>query len=878
MAPMLLLGWTTSKKILEQSEASLLNEAKTLMAQIALLTSKYINSAKADATLFSKNELITKYLAISDENLRFGLYQSGILRLFKGYHQAKPHYYEIRLLLPDGYEDTRFAIDSIKNISDDESESDIFKKLSNNSLGIFENFYLNPDNNAIALMTGRSIMIKALAEEGFTSSISLRGYLLITSDTSIFKKQVQVALRGKHHSFFFTDNYNRILFHHDEAMTNQLTPKWLSEALAKANDSTPLYITAQEHDFLVYRKQITPYLYLNAAIPNKILIEQKQGLLIIAIIITATSTLIAILITYISIRKILLKPIEKLSNAITSIGSGDLTTLVETPSGDELGTLAQTFNEMTTKLKSTTVSRDYVDNILNSMADTLIVTSPDGIIRNINRATESLLEYDTKELVGQPLLKILYNPNPDNSNQDSQNQTMRDLPAFELLHSLTHSEVEAFYITKSDNKIPMIITGSLMWDHQQQIRGFVCVGHNLTERRRYEKALKQAKEAAEIANQAKSTFLSRMSHELRTPLNAIIGFAQIQQLRMTNQESKGLKSSTENILKAGQHLLTLINDILDMVKLEQHKLRIELTPCQLQPIITESVQLAEPQCHSNQVTINAECTDAWVQADCLRLKQVLINLLSNAIKYNRKNGVVTIKTVEVDSSCIQLWVEDTGIGINEKEIEQLFEPFTRLQYAESSEIQGTGIGLALSKHLVNEMQGSIGVESKVGQGSRFWIGLQKAQPISSKEVASPKLKTANLNNTTPDSEQNYQNNKTKVLYIEDNQASRELIQTFMDGLDQIEYHSSVNAEEGINKANQLFPDVILMDINLPKMKGTDAIAVLKSNPALQNTKMIALSADALPDQIDRAIKAGFDAYLTKPVDMKQIKVQLEIAH
>lgn len=373
------------------------------------------------------------------------------------------------------------------------------------------------------------------------------------------------------------------------------------------------------------------------------------------------------------------------------------------------------------------------------------------------------------------------------------------------------------------------------------------------------KDIRDEKQKVEEASQAKSQFLTRMSHELRTPLNAIIGFSQLQQMLANDNTTEQQKENTEQVLNAGRHLLGLINDMLDVANLDQDSINIDIEDCELDQVIKQSVALVDKQAQASNIGIDVGEISQWVSADFLRLKQVVINLLTNAIKYNKAHGTITITVKEVDDEQVQIAVEDTGWGIEAVDQEKIFDPFTRLTYAEHNEIQGTGIGLALTKFLVLQMNGTIGLHSQKNIGSTFWVTLPKA-----KQTSLPSAISVSETNDTL-------SHHFCVLYIEDNQASIQLLQQLFDNkYPTITLLTTDTAEKGIIVAKGKRPDIIFIDINLPLMSGIEAVANLKCLPELKSTYMVALSADAQPKQIEKARIAGFDDYLTKPVDLVKL--------
>ncbi len=381
--------------------------------------------------------------------------------------------------------------------------------------------------------------------------------------------------------------------------------------------------------------------------------------------------------------------------------------------------------------------------------------------------------------------------------------------------------------------------------------------HEITERKAAEKELMEAKNEAERASRAKSEFLSRMSHELRTPMNAILGFAQILQTEDLQGE---LLDYVGEIKRAGDHLLTLINELLDLSRIESGMLVAELKPVQVATAIDEAVKIAGRTIEERGVSVEVSCKDEqnWIQADSTRLKQVLVNLLVNAAKYNRTGGTVTVSCVNGENSSLRIIVSDTGIGIPPDKVRQLFQPFNRLG-AEKKGVDGVGIGLALSKHLTELMGGRIGVESRPGKGSEFWLEL----PLTEKSL-----------NTTADGEpsvhQRVNGTKLDILYVEDNPANLRVVEAMVRKQDAWQLLSAMDGEQGLEMARKYRPDIILLDIHLPGIDGYEVLAQLRNDVRTHGIPVIALSADALAQDIQTGLEAGFAHYLVKPLRMADL--------
>ena len=373
---------------------------------------------------------------------------------------------------------------------------------------------------------------------------------------------------------------------------------------------------------------------------------------------------------------------------------------------------------------------------------------------------------------------------------------------------------------------------------------------------------------AEAANLAKSDFLSSMSHELRTPLNAILGFAQLMETGLP-EPTPTQKRNLGQITKAGWYLLELINEILDLAQIETEKLQLSLEPMSLTEVARECQAMIDPLAQKRNIRVIVQNFEAayFVTADRTRVRQVLVNLLSNAIKYNRVGGTVELDFTVTNEQYVRISVRDTGEGLTSDKLTQLFQPFNRLG-KETGVEEGTGIGLVVSKRLVELMGGKIGVESTVGRGSLFWIELkQTAEPLPVAPAAPPEA-VARVHAGA---------SLRTLLYVEDNPANLMLVEDLIARLPHINLLSATNGQRGIEIARATLPDVILMDINLPGISGIQAMRILANDPATAHIPVIALSANAIPRDIDSALKAGFFGYLTKPIKISKFMDTLDEA-
>jgi PAS domain S-box-containing protein len=387
---------------------------------------------------------------------------------------------------------------------------------------------------------------------------------------------------------------------------------------------------------------------------------------------------------------------------------------------------------------------------------------------------------------------------------------------------------------------------------------------DITERKKMERAIMLAKEEAEKANQAKSELISKMSHELRTPLNAILGFAQL--LEIDDSLTEQQKEFVEKILSGGRHLLNLLNEILDLSRIESGHLKISFAYVKLEPIIDESIKLIQPLADKKDIRIMKKLDHyekEYVYIDPVRLKQIMLNLLSNAVKYNQEHGVVMIST-KYENGNIYIHVQDSGIGIAEEEKEKIFEPFYRIK---GTRVDGTGIGLSLVKQLVQLMGGDVGVDSTLGKGSDFWFRLPVALDLDTNDAHKKECDT--------NQERKLQSIERRILYIEDNVSNLQLMKTILEPYPNITLLSATNGHKGIQVAINENVDLILLDMNLPDMSGYEVFDVLQKNKKTKSLPVIALSAYAMKDEIQKALKRGFTDYLTKPIDIKQLLGKIE---
>jgi PAS domain S-box-containing protein len=528
--------------------------------------------------------------------------------------------------------------------------------------------------------------------------------------------------------------------------------------------------------------------------------------------------------------------------------------------------------------------------IFNSANFSSIATDAHGVIQIFNVGAERMLGYAAADVMNKTTPADISDPQEVITRAKTLSAELETTiaPGFEALVFKASRGIEDIYeltyIRKDGSRFPAVVSVTALRDAQDAIIGYLLIGTDNTARKRVEaervlveQALQEknveleiARTLADKANLAKSDFLSSMSHELRTPLGAILGFAQLIESGAP-RPTPAQKRSVDQILKAGWYLLELINEVLDLALIESGRLSMSLEPVSLGEVLNECETMIEPQAQQRGIHLDfVPITVPYhLYADHTRVKQVLINLLSNAIKYNKLGGSVQVECTQPNPEVIRLSVRDTGAGLAPALLEQLFQPFNRLGQKGKVE-EGTGIGLVVCKRLVELMQGRIGVESTVGEGSVFWFELRlTTQALVIQSVAAMATQALTpLPGEAP---------KHTLLYVEDNPANLMLVEDLMKRRPDIRLLSAMDGNTGIELARASLPNVILMDINLPGISGLKALSILARDPATTHIPVIAISANAIPRDIEKGLEAGFFHYLTKPIKINEFMEALDKA-
>ncbi len=480
----------------------------------------------------------------------------------------------------------------------------------------------------------------------------------------------------------------------------------------------------------------------------------------------------------------------------------------------------------------------------------VIITDKNGCIEWVNEGFTRITGYALREVLGSKPGSFLQGPNTDRNTLAAMRQALKNQEGFKgeiLNYSKTN---QAYWL---ELEIQPIFSSS------GGISNYIAIESDITERIRANEALQEAVAEAKAANRAKSEFLSRMSHELRTPLNAILGFGQI---LTTEDLDENQLDSAQHIIKAGSHLLQLIDEVLDISRIEVGSMQMLDEQVVLAEVIHDAFALVSGLAKEKEVKFDFSFEDDYgvIRGDSQRLKQIFINLFSNAIKYNQTSGKVFVSYKRLPNNVCQCIVQDTGIGISDENLKRLFVPFDRLG-AEKTNIEGVGIGLALTKSLVEAIGGTLQVNSKLGEGTSFTLSFSKVEVDSVPQPRQAKAVSQGLESL---------DSRMEIVYIEDNESNISLLKKLFSNYEQLKLHVANNAIEGLKLSQIIIPDLLLLDLNLPDLSGEEVLQRFKADPELSHIPIIILSADATRERIQQLIAQGAHAYITKPLMIEEL--------
>ena len=606
-----------------------------------------------------------------------------------------------------------------------------------------------------------------------------------------------------------------------------------------------------------------------------ILINKLSSILVLVLM------LLMVIVSFWVLRIKMIQPISKLTSAMTALSQGDYSVDVYGEGlENEIGEMAESIrvfkvkslqrDEMEARLidmnrelenrvseRTTELSnkREILKSVLDTAADAIITIDTKGIIQSFNAAAVGMFGYQAEQVTGQNIKMLM--PDPYRAEHDEYLQHYMSTGKKNAIGS--RSYVSGLRANLQTFAMELAVSEIDVGDEKI----FTGIVRDLSETISVENKLRDAKEEAEKANQVKSEFLSSMSHELRTPLNSILGFTQILELDSEQLNETHLELIKE-IKASGKHLLSLITEILDLVRIETGSYRLSLQSVSVDDVLNESIDKLRLLANEKNISIEKQKSDYQLVADPLRLQQVFYNLISNAIKYISRNGHIKIVYEKLPADWIRVAIVDDGPGLSEASLSRLFIPFERLD-ASCSDIEGTGIGLVACKRLVKLMNGNIGVESEETKGCKFWFELK----IDSNETNGVSdivdIQNENINGLESEND-----SEKYILYIEDNITNLKVVEKWIAKTTNYKLLSAKDATEGFAKLEERKPEIILLDINLPGIGGYEVLEIIRQNTDYDGIPVIAVTANAMLDEIERGMDAGFDSYITKPIDLDKL--------
>lgn len=538
---------------------------------------------------------------------------------------------------------------------------------------------------------------------------------------------------------------------------------------------------------------------------------------------------------------------------------------INVPVLDDAGEVALIIHrvEDVTEMARLSLAEGDLDRFFAISLDMLCIASSDGYFKRVSPAFTRTLGWSVKQMQSRPFIEFVHPDDREATLLEVERQVRAGEKVLQFENRYQHKD--GSWRVLSWMSIPQ--PGGLMYatardvTEQKRNEAEICKLNEGLRLRAIE--LDEARNGAERANRAKSDFLSRMSHELRTPMNAVIGYAQL--LEMRSDDPKTLESARA-ILKGGRHLLGLINEVLDLARIEAGKLAVSMEPVPVKGAIVHALELLKPDAESRGIAIefvSEPDESVHVMADRQRLIQVLLNLLSNASKFNRLGGRIEIRCSQSSSGAVRIEVADTGLGIEEESQAALFQPFERLG---NESVEGTGLGLALSRSLMKLMGGTIALVSTSDAGTTFALELSVAASPTASLAPSDDL--CQPKHSEP-------GGRLRIVYIEDNLSNLQLLETVFEDIGGIELISAMQASVGLSLVKSHVPDLVLLDLHLPDAHGFDVLQELKADPKTARIPIVVISADATESQIKRLMKAGAKSYLTKPIDLPALLSELD---
>ncbi|MBF0279997.1 MAG: response regulator [SAR324 cluster bacterium] len=763
------VGGVAYINILRISRDDSLNQMKSLLNEVERHVHSGFQTVKANIELFSGSDLLQRYILNSDQEDRYTLMQPSLLTLFASYHRAYPEYYEIRVLLLDGYEDTRFSLEHAPNILEEEGDTPYFREMEQSKETTHLTFYRNADNQEVTLLVSKKLVLVDNSVGPTTRKPVPRGYLALSVRPGFIEQEIKNSQIGREGFIFFTDEHGKILFHPDPRKLDSVLPPLLFKKIVQNTKSGQLLESEYlGENYYFSAKQLHPKLILVGVLPTLELLKASDELAENVALITFSIIVIAGMLLFIFLRYILVNPIEQLNEAVQKMASGSLEIDLAIESKDEIGMLASEFEKMVSDLKTAQEQKDQ-----------------------------------------------------------AQKQSIK------IQLELERTNLARDFLEKE------------------------------------KKLMQKTTEIAEAANRSKSEFLANMSHEIRTPLNGIIGMVE---LLLDTKLDDDQHSLLHTLNVESYSLINIINEILDLSKVEAGKLELEKNPFNLQTLFSNMAEGLALQAKQKDLLFEWNLS-AGVPLDLIgdpvRLRQILTNLAGNAFKFTTKGGVsisAELEKMDRNEAKIRFLVKDSGIGIPKEKQTIIFESFTQADGSITRKYGGTGLGTTIVKKFVELMGGTFGLESEEGKGSTFWVSIPFLIQ-EEKHFLSPIVNSDSVFRN----ESNF-----RILLVEDYPTNQRVAMAHLKNAG-YQVDLAENGHQAIEAFQEKDYDLILMDIQMPMMDGYEATKEIRKleeqrnigglNTTTSRTRLpiIAMSAHAMKQDVDVSLENGMDDHISKPL-------------
>ena len=856
--PLFLVGWISYDRLYFNTRQASLGQMDTVLNQVALHVRSRIQTAESNIALFANSILLENYMLTDDEGERYGLMQQPLYRLFSTYQKAYPEYYEIRILLPDGYEDARITSRPVPNIREEEGNTFYFKEMSGFDKMIYSTFFRNPDNGSVSFLIAQKLIISDKKVSPVGAEPVLRGYLAVTVDLDFLAQQTNTIKIGKTGSVFLTDNRGRILFHPEPSRVNKILSRALMDYVSEKNGEDIIAHKELSGKLVYYSgKRLHRQLVLFAALPESELSKATWALGETIAGITVVSIIFTIGLIFLALKFFIVRPIQKMNSAIQTVGKGDLGIQLEILHKDEIGMLAAEFNRMISKLRRLTVSRDYVDSILRSMSDAVVVISPGGKIDRVNRGACSLSGYDETDLTDRSM---------DSLFMEKRNSIK------EIFYQIDEvSNIEKTVVTRENRHVPVLFSGSAMRNSTGEIEAIACVIKDITSLKlaEQEKIDLEKKLHRYRKMEALGILAGGVAHDLNNILSGIVSYPEL--LLLDLPKDHPMRGPILTIKKSGDKAVAIVQDLLTLAR----RGVAVTTPVNLNRIVSDylkSPEYEKMKLYHRGLELETRLENDLfnIMASPVHMSKTVMNLISNAAEAMPGGGDITVATRNCyvdrpikgydevnEGEYVTLVVSDTGEGIARKDLDKIFDPFYTKKVMGRS---GSGLGMSVVWGSVKDHNGYIDIVSIPGQGTTFTLYFPVTRELQILDEPIPTI-------------DNISGSGEKILVVDDIKVQRKIAARVLKRLGYA-VMTVPSGEEALAYLAANTVDLVVLDMIMePGMDGLDTFRkIIDLKPG---QKAIITSGFSETERVKKALALGAGQYIKKPYSLETIGLAIK---